>query len=1166
MNRFILLPMVLAGIAFAAGAPRAETQNLYPDPGFERQGLTGKAHTGRRAGFLEQRDKTHWIALGDNLSVQPFATYRASCYARCQTEKGVVYSPYCYEWDSFGWAFVKNQAVKPGRDWQRHEVTFISPKDTMVVHPLAFLDVENAKGWVDDVVVERVLGPQATMDRLLSLESPSEEQKKLIVRYHLSQGKRNRAKEMMKRASAYLRADIAFQLGTTAETIEERIEMLQMLVANGGLTYPNGGAKFNELSEGLSLDERLQTCAKAVIESGGSQGACLGFSLGFRAILSEGTKRTCAETREILDRLKTETQALLSKIEKREGKEVLLKLSEELHREEKELQVRKSSLGRCVVLLQGEPVTPKTYCIVLPENPTPQEEHAAKDLRMHWEQVTGDALKIVREGSPRRAPHAFFIGRCRETESLGIEVDYEKLGLEGIRLAAADCSVVLTGNKRGVLYACSVFLEDYLGCRWFTPDCSTTPREGTFDISSLDVTYVPFLEYRATDYPNSRDADWAVRNRVNGTQTALDEKRGGKIAYSHFVHTFNSLLNPDEWFAVHPEYFSQVGDARLEERTQLCLTNPEVLHLSTQRVKQWMRDAPHATFFSVSQNDWHNWCQCERCTALAKREGSQSGPILHFVNAIAEDVEETHPDKVISTLAYQYSRKAPRKIKPRPNVTVRLCSIECCFSHPLKRCSENRTFARDLRKWSRICDRLSVWDYVISYAHSVCPFPNLYVLQPNIQFFIQNGVTSLYEEANYFSKGGEFAELRTYIMAKTLWDPSYDTEKAIREFCAGYYGAAGPFIQEYVRLIHEPVKEDKHLHLRIWTSPDSGHLSDELLAEADRLFDAAENAVASSDVRLHRVRVARLPVLYAQIHRSKGGYRREGNRLILSGEDPREKVERFAKTAQKEGLTRIRENRETGNLNTWLASQSKPGEGVNIVTLQNEVLQAEILPGLGGRIWSLKHLPTGVEFLRSYGDSGDLQPGEGGYEEYTEFGYRTPGWNEAYTETDVSQREVSVESTLRDGLRVRRTYSMDESLPALQIRTELYNQNAPPKKRCIRVHPEFLVHSFRDTYVLTRSTEGRWIQHSLVSKKDPSGPHEKWFLGEEMPAGEWALAREKKGLALYNLFDPRDVSRCYIHWYGEMNRANLEMWSQERVLKQGESLFFQHRYEIRDMP
>jgi hypothetical protein len=87
-------------------------------------------------------------------------------------------------------------------------------------------------------------------------------------------------------------------------------------------------------------------------------------------------------------------------------------------------------------------------------------------------------------------------------------------------------------------------LEDSLDCRWFTPQVSHVPKTARVVLRPLDRTFVPRLEYRATDYPGSRDADWAARNKINGTQTNLDRRRGGKVVYVPFVHTFNSILDP----------------------------------------------------------------------------------------------------------------------------------------------------------------------------------------------------------------------------------------------------------------------------------------------------------------------------------------------------------------------------------------------------------------------------------------------------------------------------------------------------------------------------------------------------------------------------------------------------------------------------------------------
>jgi hypothetical protein len=568
--------------------------------------------------------------------------------------------------------------------------------------------------------------------------------------------------------------------------------------------------------------------------------------------------------------------------------------------------------GRLVLRINGAAVTPATHAIVIPRQATPQEQHAAADLAAILGQMTGAPPAVVAEGEQGdRAPLA--VGRCTETlKALGVAVDFDALGLEGIAIETKGPALVLAGNKRGVLYAVYAFLEDECGCRWFTPDCTFLPREGTVDVGPLAVRYVPPLEYRSTDYPCSRDADWAVRNRINGTQTRLDEPRGGKVAYSHFVHTFNDILNPDEHFKDHPEYFSEIKGKRQDGRTQLCLTNPEVLAIAKQTVRRWIAEAPAATIFSVSQNDWHNCCTCKTCAALAAEEGSEAGPLLHFVNAIADDIAADFPDKAIDTLAYQYTRKPPKNVKPRPNVCVRLCSIECCFAHPLDGCEVNRTFVDDIRGWNAICNRLYIWDYVIDYSHSVMPFPNLRVLRPNIRFFIAHGVKGMYEEACYFTPASEWAELRTWIMAKTLWNPDYDTDAAINEFLHGYYGAAAWPLRRYIDLIHRQVTEHPAWHVNIWAKPDSPFLAPRVVAEASRLMDEAEAAVAADAAIAQRVAVARLPVTYTQIMQAKAG-----------DADALARLDAFEKTARAAGLTMVREHGGTGRLDAWLEAQRK---------------------------------------------------------------------------------------------------------------------------------------------------------------------------------------------------------------------------------------------------
>jgi hypothetical protein len=228
---------------------------------------------------------------------------------------------------------------------------------------------------------------------------------------------------------------------------------------------------------------------------------------------------------------------------------------------------------------------------------------------------------------------------------------------------------------------------------------------------------------------------------------------------------------------------------------------------------------------------------------------------------------------------------------------VRLCTIECCFSHPLESCLENASFVEDIRGWSQICDRLYIWDYVTNFSHYLLPFPNLNVLKPNIRFFVQHNVKGIFEEGNYaLGGGGEFAELRAYMLAKLLWNPDYDGNVAKDEFLHTYYGKAAEPILSYIDLLHKKVYEED-IHITIRTAPTAAYLSRNLVAEAAKLFDDAERSAEEEDILL-RVKVARLPLLYVQI-----------STLAKSDPERNALIKRFLEIVEVAGITEIREGR-----------------------------------------------------------------------------------------------------------------------------------------------------------------------------------------------------------------------------------------------------------------
>ncbi|MHC4556106.1 MAG: DUF4838 domain-containing protein [Planctomycetota bacterium] len=543
--------------------------------------------------------------------------------------------------------------------------------------------------------------------------------------------------------------------------------------------------------------------------------------------------------------------------------------------------------------------------IVVAQDAAEPEQHAAAELADFLQQITGAKFDIL--SSPAAGQSRLLIGP-KAAKLATEDFSTDGLGADGIIIRTNGNDLILAGgHPRGTLYAVYTFLEEQLGCRWWSSKVSTIPKKPTLKIGKLNVRYVPALEYRETFWFDAFDGDWAVRNKSNGNSERLGAKRGGKHTYQGFVHTFYPLIPPKKYFKDHPEWFSEIKGKRTFERAQLCLTNEQMRTELVKNLKERLQNNPAATIASVSQNDWHRNCQCSKCADIEKEEDSPAGLMLRFVNAVAEDIEEEFPNVAISTLAYQYTRKPPKITKPRHNVIVRLCSIECSFSKPLAD-ERNKKFRDDIVGWSKICNRLYIWDYTTNFRHHIMPHPNLRVLGPNVKFFVDHNVTGIFEQGAYTTYGAEMAELRAWVLAKLLWDPTRDGQELIDEFIAGYYGPAGPHIKDYLQVMHDAV-ETSGDHLGCFSQHTAKFLSFNTLSKGWELLQVAEVDVRGNPDLSFRVKVAQLPVMYTFMMR----WDEMRNKCKATGADwPMHQsieatYEQFQEIASKKNVTRLNE-------------------------------------------------------------------------------------------------------------------------------------------------------------------------------------------------------------------------------------------------------------------
>lgn len=486
--------------------------------------------------------------------------------------------------------------------------------------------------------------------------------------------------------------------------------------------------------------------------------------------------------------------------------------------------------------------------------------YAAKELIRYLRKVAGLRLCLVPKGTGEGGSEVY-VGNPYAAEW---GIDLQALGKDGYVIARRGNKMLLSGEgTRGTLYAVYAFLER-CGVRFYATDCEFVPRRKEIDLpDGFYESYAPVIAMRDVLWSDCYDITLTAKQRVNRSHfRKFTEEVGGGLRFAgYFGHTLGEL--------------AETG----YDAPEPCLTDENIFQTVLKNVRQRLRDNPGADFVSVSQNDDYRYCTCEKCRAIDEREESHAGTMIHFVNRIADAIKEEFPHVLVHTFAYQYTRKPPKYVRPRDNVLVQLCSIECCFRHPLATCKTPAPapwmegtvgdFAEDLRAWHKIAKNIHIWDYTTNFHHYFAPFPNLRVLRENVRFFVENGVSGVLEQGNINSPhSGEFGALKGYLLAKLLYRPDMteqEYEESIDEFLRRYYGAGWKYIRRYIDGLHD-ITEDRHIGiyyhpLRILPAEKGIPF----MHEAEKLFSEVYRCAASKKQKLHVARSAVQVKYYLQI-------------------------------------------------------------------------------------------------------------------------------------------------------------------------------------------------------------------------------------------------------------------------------------------------------------
>ena len=554
------------------------------------------------------------------------------------------------------------------------------------------------------------------------------------------------------------------------------------------------------------------------------------------------------------------------------------------------------------LLLAGPDSSP--FHIVIPAQTDVSTRAVAEDMASILRAITGSTFPVVTDESPAVAGELIVGPDNSRLKGLGLEEMTSGFAEDEYEIRTVDGRLVIAGAPpRGTVNGIYGFLQDHLGCRWFTPGVSRIPRQPAMELPPIRDRQRPDFQERSLVAPQHWDAAWTARNRLNVCKTY-----GGSVSKNFLmkdprVHTIGNYYEshalaeiPASLFDEHPEYYAEINGERTihpeGNARAYCITHPDFVKYLAERLKRSAGNYEGRVVLGLGHTDSANYCRCPVCSASYERVGL-AGTYMEFANAVAADVAAAHPNALIDTLVYGMTF-VPTPVRMHPQVRATWCPISACYAHGFGACQPNldRDYLGQLDQWLNNTDQLQIWYYHYQ-SDAWMPHLRLAATRQDFRDFHRRGMQGVFVEAiggsacirtnavsdgdklipaygdpdsgEFFTVPVELNHLRCYVVSRLMWDTEYNVEEGVREFCDTYYGPAGPAMAEYVRTVESIDSYDRTIgdsksqypgvHQGCGQAP---RLKWDETIRLDALFDEAEEAVAHDPTLLRRVRMARL--------------------------------------------------------------------------------------------------------------------------------------------------------------------------------------------------------------------------------------------------------------------------------------------------------------------
>ena len=485
-----------------------------------------------------------------------------------------------------------------------------------------------------------------------------------------------------------------------------------------------------------------------------------------------------------------------------------------------------------------------SYKLLVPEKADRFMVVAQNEFIDLFRQATGITIQsVVDSGELQHSETAQYIslGDTNMSETAELNVDYDVLGTQGVRIITKDESVyLLGGSTQGVLYAVYDFMQLVFDYEVYYTDCWKIEKNVTDKkLPAFDVTDVPDIEMRCPGWgpvmDNVANIGYRFRTPLEYTSYIMplgdpDFPGAGKAS----VHNSNEVIPYARWANVHPRWFTDKGPNKFG--AQLCYTArgdkeeyqeliDQIAYVITENMKLYpTEEFPNYNLVGLMIEDDSLTCGCDACINAKNMYGSDSGAAIVLCNNVMakveeitssweQDVRDTYYRKNLKLIFFAYNgfieaptnfdQKSGQYVTNHPDLEMRddvgvFMALNSGLNYLIGVYDDANTRPREnCLSWMDITDNVYVWTYAANYASYMTLYNSFnFFTHESYQFFIEGGVKLMYNQGARQNKDtNNFNGLKAFLDYKLQWDSTLDEKALTDEWFNAMYGVAAPIMK-----------------------------------------------------------------------------------------------------------------------------------------------------------------------------------------------------------------------------------------------------------------------------------------------------------------------------------------------------------------------------------